>query len=498
MRNRLTATAAFVAMCGALVPCTTLALAVTSFSPARHLNNAPTSSAISVTFDTAVNPATITVGTFRVFGKVSGPVRGLFTFSNSNRTVTLTPDRAFTVGETVTVNLSHDIAGANATTLRGAGYAWQFNTRTAVANLEFQLIDTISVSINGETTRLYGGFAGDFDHDGWMDLTGVNEVSHDLRVLMNRDDGSGLFHPVLQPVTPIGAEASPNESGDLDNDGEIDGAIVNSSSSTVSIVLGNGDGSFAPQVTYATGTGSHGIALLDANGDAAWDYVTTAYSSGNLRLRLNNGSGAFGSPTTFDGGGNGEWPIAAGDFNNDGIMDLVAGLADSQQVAILLGVGNGTFGTPAPFAAGGFTWQIAVGDLNNDGNLDVAVANGGSSNGGILLGAGNGTLGAVTNHPTGGSMVASDLGDLDGDGDLDWIMSSYGASRAYLYRNNGNGTMTFDQEFLVPEAGSCAVMFDTDNDTDLDVTIFDELADTISVFRNVGDPSSTLFANGFE
>lgn len=480
------------------VSSTAHAIAVQSFQPARHRNDVPTDASVSVTFDVAVDPATIGVGTFRVFGKVSGAVRGNYVLSNGNRTVTITPQQAFTVGETVTVNLSHDIRGADTSALRGAGYAWQFNTKTSPANRQFQLIDTISVRIAGETTRLYGGFAGDFDHDGWMDMTGVNEVSHDLRVLMNRDDGSGLFHPVMQPVTPLGVEASPNESGDFDNDGEIDGAIVNSSSAYVSILLGDGDGTFAPQVTYATGTGAHGIALLDANGDAAWDFVTTAYSNSNLRLRLNDGNGAFGAPTNFDGGGNGEWPVAAGDFNNDGIMDLVAGLADSQKVAILLGLGNGTFAAPQAFNAGGFTWQLAVGDLNGDGNLDVAVANGGTANGGILFGNGAGALGAVTNYAGGGSMVASDLGDLDGDGDLDWIMSSYGASRAYLFRNDGLGAMVADQEFAVPQAGSCAVMFDIDNDADLDVTIFDELADVINVFRNAGNPAGLVFANGFE
>ncbi len=479
------------------IPALAGTLTVVSTSPARHVGSAATSSALSVTFDRAVNPATVTAASFRAYGRWSGPVSGAFSFSNGNQTVTLTPMRSFSAGELVTVNLANTLTAQDGSPLRSAGYAWQFLTKAGVGSRSFEEIDVISVSIAGETTRLYGGFAGDLDHDGWLDLVGVNEVSHDLRVLFNTDDGSGLFNPVFQPVTPIGVEASPNEPGDFDNDGEIDAVVVNSADNAISVVLGNGDGTFSPQVTYATGSAPHGVAVLDADGDADWDVVNTAYSTNNLRLRLNNGSGALGAPTTFDGGGDGEWPIAAGDMNNDGILDLVAGLANGQEVAVLLGNGNGTFAAPVAVDAGGFTWMLALGDVDGDGNLDVSIANA-ASNGAILLGNGSGGLAPVTNYPTGGSMVASDLGDLDGDGDLDWLLSSFGAAKAYLFKNAGDGSFTFDQEFAAPQSGSCTIMLDFDNDTDLDFALFDELADTIQLFQNRGNPSVLLFGDGFE
>jgi hypothetical protein len=474
-------------------------LTVATVSPARHSGNATINAPIVVTFNLPVNPATVTISSFRAYARWSGPLRGTFEFSNGNQTVTLVPNRALSSGETVTVNLANTIAAQDGSPLRAAGYAWQFVTRTGTAQRILDLNDTVSVRINNVPTRLYGGFAADIDHDGWLDLAGVNEVSHDLRILFNRDDGTGLVQPVFQPVTPIGVEASPNEPGDFNNDGEIDAAVVNSTDSTVSVVLGNGNGTFQPQVTYATGSGPHGIAMLDVDGDADWDMVTTAQSGNNLRLRLSNGNGTFASTVTnFDGGGNGEWPLGAGDMNNDGILDLVVGTTNSAQTSVLLGNGNGTFAAPVSVASGGFTWMLALGDVNGDGNLDVAMANGPTGNGAIMLGNGLGGLGAATITNTGGTAIASDLGDLDGDGDLDWAISNFASSRVHFYRNNGNGTFTFDQDVLAPQAGSCSIFYDADNDTDLDVAIFDELADTVQLLRNRGSPVVELFANGFE
>lgn len=471
-------------------------LSVVSHTPARNSSTALPGTSIAVTFNLPLNTATVTATSFRAYGRWSGPASGAFAFSNANQTVTLTPNRPFSAGETVFVNLANTLQAADGSPLRSAGYAFLFGIRVLGGSAEMVEIDQLSVQTTASATRLYGGFAADFDHDGWLDLAGVNEVSHDLRILFNRDDGSGLFNPVHLPVTPIGVEASPNEPGDFDNDGEVDAAIVNASDGTVSVVLGHGDGSFDPQQVLTVGSGPHGIAVLDVDGDGDWDVVTGGYNSNNMTLYRNNGSGVFGSSSSFDAGGNGEWPVAAGDMNNDGITDLVVGTANDAKVHVLTGNGNGTFTHASSAASGGFTWMLALGDVNGDGNLDVSVANGGDSNGGILLGNGAGGLAAAVTYAIGGSAVATDLGDLDGDGDLDWVLSSFGAARWYFKRNQGNGTFSDLGEIAAPQSGSCAVLFDADNDGDLDAALFDELADTIQVIRNLG--GNPVFADGFE
>jgi len=176
---------------------------VTAVSPTLNQNNVPITSTISVTFDEPINPATIDATSFSAFGRWSGPALGAFTLSNGNQTVTLTPNRPFSAGEQVTVQLSHDILAASGAPLRAAGFGFRFTTRSRPACLTFEELDTMSNRTTPSAqTRIYGATASDLDRDGWLDIITVNEVSSDLREYMNTDNGSGLFHPWLQPPAP--------------------------------------------------------------------------------------------------------------------------------------------------------------------------------------------------------------------------------------------------------------------------------------------------------
>jgi hypothetical protein len=466
-------------------------LQVVSTSPLRNRGMVPWTTAVSVTFDRALQTATVNQSTFRVHGRWTGRADGVMSFSNGNRTVTLVPDHAFSGGETVYVNLGHAIMAADGSPLRNAGYAFQFWVATGRpaarprGPLSFTPIDTLVVRTTPNVaTRAYGALGSDFDRDGWLDLAVVNEESGDLRVFRNRGEGNGMYHPFLQPPTPIGDVASPNEPGDFNNDGFPDAATANVADSTVSIVLGNGDGTFGPQQVVPVGGSPHGLAVLDADGDGDPDIATANTSGNNVSLILNNGSGVFGPATSFNSGGNGEYSLGAGDMNNDGIDDLVVGAQTDQTIHVLTGNGNGTFTHAGSRPAGGATWQLTLGDVDGDFDLDVATGNGGSGNGAILRGNGDGTLAAAEVVSAPGSIVASDLGDLDGDGDLDWVLSSFGAARWFVFRNNGGGTMASAISFTAPQAASCAVFLDFDNDRDLDLALIDEVADVVLLVRN--------------
>ncbi len=465
-------------------------LAVVSTSPTLNAGNVATSAPVVVTFDRPVDATTFTDANFRVFGKLTGPlapVGGFPAFSNSNRTVTFTPTRTLSACETVLVILSHSLRAADGTFLRGAGYSYTYCTRAAVGPGRFRQIASVTNrDATGNQTRIYGGLACDLNRDGWCDLTTVNEVSSDLRVFLNRADGSGQFGPMLTPYTPIPNESSPNEVGDFDRDGFID-AVFSSYDTRVSICMGNGNGTFQTPVIRTVGTQPRGFGVLDADGDGDMDIAVANTISNDATLLLNNGAGVFGAPISIPmlAGDIGPYGMTAADMNNDGIMDLVVGCRDSRTLAIFRGNGNATFTRVSSRAMGGFNWVIVCGDLNGDGNMDVSAANSGSANGSILMGNGNGTMQAALVMPTGGHTVSTDLADIDGDGDLDWILSSYGAGLWYVYLNDGAGHFSPLTQVVAPSNPSCAVPMDVDNDGDMDLVLTDEIADQIVILLNV-------------
>ena len=460
-------------------------LGVVSLSPAINASNVPPNAQIVVEFDRALNPATLPPSAqhFRVLGSVTGPIAGTVALENGNQRLRFTPTNPFHAGEIVHAELDHFVQAQDLTFLRAGGWSWSFRVSAVPALRVFTEIDSMTVrTIPSVSARVYGGGLADFDRDGWVDIAGVCEDSSDVRMFLNQATGSGLFDPFLPTTFPTGATPSPNDHADLNGDGFLDMVTANTGGSNVSVLLGNGNGTFGPKTDYTIGNGPHGIALLDVDGDGDLDVATANTGAGNVGLLRNNGAGVFGSLSTFDGGGVGEYAIAAGDYNNDGMTDLVVGTSADNRATVLLSNGNGTFAMQPFASAGGSPWMMQAGDLNNDGNLDISIAN--VTNGSVLFGNGLGGLGAPQVVGAGSNAVATDLGDLDGDGDLDWVLSYFGSSEFRVFRNAGGGTYVFDQSFPADANGSCAGLVDIDGDRDIDMLLFDEIADTIRVLRN--------------
>jgi hypothetical protein len=488
MHSRILATVAAAALAGPCLAGGTLT--VVSTSPNAHVLNAAPNGTISVEFDRSVDPATFDSNSFWAFGRWSGTATGTIGFSGDLRTATLTPNEWFSAGEMVMVILSHDLQGADGSSLRSEGYSFQFWTRAGRGAMSFEEVQTYTTRTVPEvTTRSYGGIGSDLDGDRYLDITVVNEDTADLRTFLNRGTGDGNFLPFLEPPAAIGQQASPSEPADFNRDGHVDICVANIAADTVSIVLGNGDGTFAPQQLINVGDAPRGIAVLDMDGDGDLDIANTnAGTTDMVSIMLNDGTGVFGPPTFFDTStGIDEWALAASDMNDDGILDLVIGCRGNQRIFVYAGDGDGTFTQTGFTASGGGTWMLVCGDVNGDGHEDVVTANSQHNNGAVILGNGVGGLGAPVTHPTDPFPLATDLGDLDGDGDLDWITSSFNGDWI-LFRNNGAGVFTFDQEFLAPDAASCSIPMDIDNDGDLDLALIDELDDVVIVMRNLPDP----------
>ncbi len=452
---------------------------------------------IAVTFDRAVGLGQFNASRFRVFGRGTGTKSGTFQLSPDNLTVTFTPSTPFSAGEIVMVNLKNDLVATDTSPIRTAGYAFQFTAEAQAGSMDFAFLNTMSNRTGGPggpQTRIYGAQATDLNHDGYLDLATVNEVSADVRVALSTADGTGSFGAFLTPKT-VGLESSPNEQADFDNDGDTDGCFSAASDEEVWVLKGNGDGTYGSSQTIDLGPQfpgdpnkfPHGIAVIDVDGDADWDIVDARVDAGDLALMLNDGNGNFGAPTFFDGGVGGEYGLQTADMNNDGIMDLVVAGRNDETIRSLLGNGNGTFTGGAVQDAGGNPWVVAVGDLDGDGDLDATTANSFDANGAVLFNDGTGNFSAPVVYGSDGHTPSTDLGDLDGDGDLDWILSVFGPpSKWIMFENDGSGSFTEVEEFTAPANPSCAVMLDFDNDGDIDLALTDEIADVVVLHENVG------------
>ena len=268
---------------------------------------------------------------------------------------------------------------------------------------------------------------GDFNGDGKPDLAVVNSYSNNVSILLGNGDGTFQIHVDY----PTGAQPGSVAIGDFNGDGKLDLAVVNSYSNNVSVLLGNGNGTFQPAVSYGTGsgTGPAFVAVGDFNRDGKLDLAVANRNSTNVSVLLGNGDGTFQTAVNYDVGG-APTSIAVGDFNHDGKLDLAVAVpvpGPSTYVSVLLGNGDGTFQTAVNYNAPYAPDAVAVGDFNGDGNLDLVVGNR-SSNISVFLGNGDGTFRTAVNYSAGYNPSSVAVGDFNNDGTLDLAVANSGSS----------------------------------------------------------------------
>ena len=462
-------------------PAAAAQLTVVAIDPPLNSGNRAANAETKVDFDRAVSAASL--GSFGVHGSMGGGTSVTKMLENGGLRIRFRPARPWHAGEVVMIGMADSLQATDTSFLRTAGYVSTFRVRAAPAPATFTQVQSFFTE-PGTFTRIYGGQHADYDGDDSIDLGVVSENASDLRVFKNRGDGSGSFVTPNFSVTAAGNTPSPNEHADMNGDGKIDVITCDTLGNSVSILRGNGDGTFLPATTFPMGNDPRGMAVLDVDGDGDLDVATSNNSGNNCSLALNNGAGVLGAPTTFEGGGNGEFAMNAADMNNDGIMDLVVGLRFAEQIRVHLGNGNGTFTMQPAQPAGGQVWMLVCGDVNGDGNVDVSCANSFSNNGAMLIGNGNGTVQPPILVTSSSFLIATDLGDLDGDGDLDWVLSSFGGQEWLVFRQDAGPTFNILTSFTTAANPACAGIFDIDDDRDLDLILFTETSDEIRPQRN--------------
>ncbi len=251
----------------------------------------------------------------------------------------------------------------------------------------------------------------DVNHDGNPDILVSNADTGTISVLLG--DGNGQF--IASPGSPFAAGHEPNDIAvaDMNGDGHPDLVIPNHQAPTITILLGDGKGSFhqAPgsPVDVHSHPHPHGVAVADFDGDGTLDVATDSWGENKIELLLGDGKGGLRTPGRYFPTGHRPYErLRSADFNHDGHPDIVTTNLDDDTVSILLGDGKGGF-SPAPgspFPAGAKPWQVFIGDLNGDGNADLAVipyqrdiANEPQSAVTVLLGNGRGAFRSMAGSP---------------------------------------------------------------------------------------------------
>ncbi|HYL10798.1 MAG TPA: FG-GAP-like repeat-containing protein [Candidatus Acidoferrales bacterium] len=337
--------------------------------------------------------------------------------------------------------------------------------------------------------------AGDFNGDAHPDLAVVNGGDGTLTILLNT--GSGSFtpangSPIAFPRNELGPDAI--SAADFNGDGHLDLAVANFTSNNVTILLGNGDGTFteAAGSPIAAGNGPTGIATGDFDGDGHADFAVTNTADNTVSIFLGNGKGGFaaakGSPIALSSGASGPSAIVAGDFNGDGRLDLAVTNKTSNNVTVLLGNGNGTFTEAAgsPFAVGVAPVALTTTDFDGDGHLDLAIANSGDNTASIFLGRGDGTFVGATGSPlaTGTAPFAVASADFNVDGRADLAVANSGDNTVSIFLGIGGGA--FIPQFTLPTGSFPAALAtaDLNGDGRADLVIADEVSDQVSVILN--------------
>lgn len=309
----------------------------------------------------------------------------------------------------------------------------------------------------------------------------------------------GFIPAVSSDLFPESTIATGNDpvavvGGDFNGDGNFDLAVMNHGDNTVSILLGNGDGTFNGNGTLTTGQGPLAAVTADFNNDGIPDLAVLNQTDATVSIFQGNDDGTFTAKGTVPTGKN---PVAmvSNDFNGDGHVDLAVVNQGDNTVSILLGNGDETFQPQTTFATGTQPSAIAAADFNNDGKTDLAVTNQSTNTASIFLGHGDGTFAAGATLTTGAAPVAIAAGQFNLDSNTNTALAVVNQTDNTISIFIGNGDGTFTQGNTVALNGTSTTGnkpiavtsgdFNVDGLTDLAVT--DQSANTVSILIGNGD-----------
>jgi hypothetical protein len=330
---------------------------------------------------------------------------------------------------------------------------------------------------------------GDFNGDGIPDLAVANRDSDTVTIFLGNSNGT--FRPGASFAT--GQDPIALATGDFNGDGKLDLVVADRASYTISILLGNGDGTFGAHVDLPAGVEPLSVAVGDFNSDGALDVVSANSADGTISIFLGNGDGTFQSQVQYMVSSS-PFAVAVADFNGDGNPDLAVTDAGADTVSILLGNGDGTFQSPVSYVTGDTPLGVLAADFNGDGRPDLAVVNSQGNTVSVLLNNGDGTFKSRVDYPVGLQPFAVVAGDFTGDGRLDLAVSNTSSNTVSILAGNGDGTFQSGAQYPTSPGPEGIAAADFNGDGRLDLATANETSDNASVLLQI--PVVTLVPTG--
>lgn len=439
--------------------------------PSINSFTAPLTSTVSISYDEAIDPSTVSPETFAVFGMQSGLRFGAYSVDNG--TISLAPDFPFMAGEKVNVSATTGTLNNNG---QGplAPTVWQFRAAGGGSGV----FDDTNQSLNNGTN--FAVALGDVDGDHDLDaFIGTFDPASYIWI----NDGMGHFSDSGQLL--VDGAMTAVEFGDLDGDGDLDAFSSGYAGNYVWINDGTGD--FTRHL--APGLGTEDVALGDFDGDGDLDAViVNGQDAPAATILFNDGNAVFtDSAQTL---GDSALAVAVGDVDGDYDLDLfISYYQFSGGDKIWLNDGTGEFTDSGQLLDNNYLGVGAeFGDLNGDGDLDlyVAVWDGPDH---VWMNNGNG---GVTLDQSLGNSDSNDvaLGDLDGDGDLDAFAVNGLYEGIIVWLNNGAGFFADSGQILDSLDTLAAGLGDLDGDGDQDAMLMNNAGPVrVWVNLNPSDPA---------
>ncbi|MFQ6607271.1 MAG: FG-GAP-like repeat-containing protein [Fidelibacterota bacterium] len=454
---------------------------VTYIEPAQNAINISRYPVISFEFSEYLDLETLNDSTIVVIGSQSGihPSGELIVDYGDylpTTSVLIVPSGPFHGGEIVTTNLTADIR----TSWDGfpiEPYSWQFTIEAPGGVSSFGDVQSMGVEIDPR-----GIAVADLDGDSDIDLAVANRSSSTVSILKN--NGGGSFEQTFVSAVSSGPEAI--VAGDLDNDGDVDLAVVCKNDNKVEILLNDGNGEFVGPY-YNVGDDPKDAVVCDWDRDGDLDLAVTSGSDDDVTILFNDGNAFFSEvmdvSVQYSSAG-----IISGDFDNDGIIDIVVANYQTNTIAYLKNGGTGSFEEPLFSNTGLYPLSITANDWDGDGNLDIATGDIEDGTVSFLLNNGLGEFTAVDIKSLSWEFTPYSIasGDWENDGDADLVVVGFSDISEYFVLTN-DGLGTFEVQLGENGLGSeimAVVAADLDGDYDLDLAISDAGENAILALRN--------------